>query len=155
MFTIILDSCVIFLLTLTIVFCWKLNSKIMELKNGRQGLLELIKTLDGAIIKTNTNIAELKVMTQTSASELRLLIAKAQELISDLDFMSDTAKKIADRLENGIADSRKRTINLEMTRPEAVNDDMIEHSISADIAKNDNGLSRAKDDLMAALKILK
>lgn len=154
--TLIVDCTVMALLTLTIVFCWRLNNKIMELKAGRRDLLELIKTLDSAIIKTNANIGELKVMTQNSALELNSLVNQAQELISDLSFMNDTAHRLADRLDNSISESRYIS---EKLRGDVLGGAMTnDNETSAEYTKDaDSGMrySKAREELMTALKSMK
>lgn len=154
--TLIVDCTVMALLILTIIFCWRLNNKIIELKSGRKDLLELIKTLDSAIIKTNANIGELKVMTQNSALELNTLVNQAQELISDLNFMNDTAHRLADRLDNSISESRYIS--------EKLRGGVLNELISSDnnMANENKGsanvgihYSKAREELMTALKSMK
>ncbi len=142
MFGLILDVFLIVLLSLTIGFCWKLNSKIHELKSGRKELLELIKTLDAGIIKTNANIHDLRIMTNNSSLELNTLVNKAAELIEDLGYMNDTAQGLADRLERNIVQSRHLA--------RASNDDT--PSPNPDLKPE---FSKAREELMNALQNLK
>lgn len=162
MLAIIIDITVICLLLMTIMFCWRLNSKIMELKSGRRDLLELVKTLDAAILKTNTNITELKVMSQNSAVELSHLVSKAQEYIGDLNFMNETAAKLADRLERNISDARYISEKLKAAYTEPQSFDPSTH-ITAEIKPQKpananpirSGFSRAKEELISALRFVK
>ncbi|MCE2992440.1 MAG: DUF6468 domain-containing protein [Candidatus Jidaibacter sp.] len=171
MFAIIIDIAVILLLVMTIIFCWRLNNKIIELKSGRKDLLELVKTLDSAILKTNTNISELKIMSQNSAVELSALVSQAQEYISDLNFMNETAAKLADRLEKNISDARyvSEKLRSEYGRTEVAND-VPKHN-PAEIKPEPNlnprpnpnygiknlksGFSKAKEELISALRFVK
>lgn len=156
MFTAFLDIIVMLLLVLTIVFCWRLNSKIIELKSGRKDLIDLVKSLDAAVIKTNANISDLKGMAQNSAIELTDLVAKSQDNINDLSFMNDTAAKLADRLERDIAESRYIS-------------DKLKEGFSgyADDSQRDDdkplsrqhglkpGFNKAREELLNALKVMK
>ncbi|MDF2966180.1 MAG: hypothetical protein K0Q51_1568 [Rickettsiaceae bacterium] len=175
MFAIIIDIAVILLLVMTIIFCWRLNNKIIELKSGRKDLLELVKTLDSAILKTNTNISELKVMSQNSAVELSGLVSQAQEYISDLNFMNETALKLADRLERNISDARyvAEKLQTEYSNRHKVANDLPKHppaeikieptnpspspspSQNLGIKNLKSGFSRAKEELISALRFVK
>lgn len=103
----LIDACVIGLLVVTIAYCWRLNNRIMELKNSKEDLNNLVKTFDVAIQKTHRNISDLKEMSSSTTAELQTYLEKANELVGDLSFMTETASKLADRLERGIIDSRK------------------------------------------------
>lgn len=161
MLSIILDIVVMSLLVLTIVFCWKLNTKIMELKSGRKELLELIKSLDGTILRTHTNINDLKSMSQNSAVELNLLVKKAVENISDLNFINETASKLADRLERNMSDARYLYEKLrslyqsegQYSEVKAANLDIPPEGENTSMGIK-SGFSRAKKELMSALKIV-
>jgi hypothetical protein len=107
MVELVLDIVVLFLLLVTIAFCWRLNNKILELKDSKKDLGALVKTFDGAIIKTHKSIADLKQISHSSSVELQQYVDKAGELISDLSFMTETATKLADRLEKAIALARE------------------------------------------------
>ena len=154
MFAAILDIVVVLLLVMTIVFCWRLNAKILELKEGRKDLIDLIKSLDAAVIKTNTNIHDLKLMTESSAIELSALVQKAQEVIEDLGFMNDTAAKLADRLENDISESRYVSEKLRAN----LNDVDIGDSYSREestLSSPRTGFNKARKELLNALKVMK
>jgi regulatory protein YycI of two-component signal transduction system YycFG len=106
----IVEIIVISLLITTIFFCWKLNAKIMELRDSRKDISELVKTFDVAIIKTHKSIADLKTMSANSSQELQSYVNKAGELIEDLAFMTETSARLADRLERAISTARQTTI---------------------------------------------
>ena len=165
MYAVLIDVSVMLLLLLTIVFCWRLNNKITELKSGRRDLLELVKALDSAIIKTNSNIAELRSMSQNSTAGLNALVTMAKTNINDLNFINETANKLADRLEKNISDARSisnsidsdynrfnnentmvNPINTQHNKPKVVNSNLrIFHS----------GFTKAKEELISALRFVK
>ncbi len=103
---IILNIIVIIMLGFTISYCLRLNKKIMELKDSRKDLIELVRTFDTTMINTHKSIANLKEVSANAANDLRDGISKAEELANDLAFMNDTSEKIADRLEKSIEIAR-------------------------------------------------
>ena len=152
----LLDIIMISLLTLTIGFCWKLNNKIVELKDSRKDLNDLVKTFDIAIIKTHKSIADLKVMSKQSSVDLQLYVKKASELLEDLSFMNDSAGNLADRLENAIStarshhemikthnESNKVTVPPSLSRPANIN------------KTTSSSISRSRQELMRAVKKVK
>jgi hypothetical protein len=163
MISLIINVIVMLLLVLTIVFCWRLNNKITELRSGRRELLELIKSLDNTILRTHTNINELKNMSQNSAVELNVLVSRAKENISDLNFINETAGKLADRLERNMSEARylceklKSNYRLPETETEMsstpANTDT--PPIQAPNTAVRSSFSRAKQELMSVLKMVK
>lgn len=100
MLGLILNFIVIVLLSFTILFCSKLNKKIVELKASRQEMVHLIKTLDGAIVNIHKNITTLKETSISTSGALKQEIDKADLLTNDLSFITDKASKIADKLDS-------------------------------------------------------
>lgn len=165
MIGIFIDGIVITLLIVTISYCWRLNNKIMELKNSKQDLLGLVKTFDVAIAKTHKNIAELKNMSASSTAELQSYLQKANELVGDLSFMTETASKLADRLERGILDSRTTNdYNVNKFRNEHLekmiaaignsNEEYIQEP-QMQQQQNSNGFTRTRSDLISAIQAVK
>ena len=161
MIELFINVSVIALLICTIFFCWRLNNKIIQLKDSRKQLLELIQTLDQAILKTNTNITDLKRMSQNSAVELNDLVTKAKGNINDLSFMNETAARVADRLEKGISEARYIQDKIRETSVVPVkSEDDIANQSDMD-SSNDNAqgfrssFSRAKEELISALRFVK
>lgn len=158
MAALVLDIVVICMLVVTISFCWRLNNKILELKNSRKDLSELVKTFDVAIIKTHKNISDLKGMSTSSTAELQTYLSKANELIGDLSFMTETAAKLADRLEKNIMDIRPST-DESLTK---LKNEQLEKMI-ANIGNSNtpqssgdiSGFSKTRHDLLAAIKLAK
>lgn len=157
----IIDACVISLLFITIWYCWRLNNKIVDLKNSEKDLNNLVKTFDVAIGKTHKNISDLKDMSSSTAAELQTYLEKANELVGDLSFMTETASKLADRLERGIIDSRNgKNQVVEKFKNEHL-DNMISN-LGSETATNENNrngsdresssYSRTRKDLMAAIE---
>jgi ABC-type transporter Mla subunit MlaD len=163
-----LNIAVIILSTITILFCMRLNSKIMELRNSKKDLGDLVQTFDNAIVKTHKNIADLKQMSQSSATELHQYVEKASELISDLSFMTDTASSLADRLEAAIRAARQEALRYKSSAPaaELTNHQEIEQLLSKmptlpkepandEVEASKARLSKTRDELMKIINMIK
>ena len=113
----ILNGIIIILLSCTIVFCWRLNNKIVELRDNKKDLLSLIGTFDNAIVTAHNSIKTLKETSYNASEDLRRYVDKSHELISDLSFMTDAANKAADDLEKAVLLSQsKRNIKASSTK---------------------------------------
>lgn len=143
----VLNTIMISLLVLTITFCWKLNSKIVMLKNGRKDLDKMVQNFDIAIVKTHQNIEDLKRLTITSGEDLQLRITKAQELSADLGFMIDKAASLADKLEEGIAVARSAAVKLDNNSVEAP-----KNPANQPVAEKKSHFSKASNELLNAIK---
>ncbi|WP_339041021.1 DUF6468 domain-containing protein [Candidatus Lariskella endosymbiont of Hedychridium roseum] len=99
----LLDIVVILMLSMTVVFCWRLNRKIVELKDSRKDLKNLVQALDNSILQTHKSLASLKEASSTAASQLDAHTKLSKELVNDLSFMNGSASKLADRLESAIS----------------------------------------------------
>jgi hypothetical protein len=161
MAALLLDIIVIGLLAITIVFCWRLNNKILEVKSSRQDLVELIKTLDNAISRTNKNIAELKTMSASSTNELQVYVEKARELIGDLSFMTDTASSLADRIEKGMnnvkkngdeSDIKKLSENIDKMLGKISNENAINVNTEDSLANQGRSFQKTRGSLLEAFR---
>ena len=161
---IILDIFVITLLIITIVFCWRLNNKIIELQSSKKSLREVVKIFDIAVIKTHKSIADLRNISASSAEELRHSISRANDVLGDLTFINDTASKLADRIENDIDEMRKLQ---EFKNFVSYNRGDVNQKIS-NIGNRDNYINenqkiqpikstftKAKDELLQTIKLVK
>ena len=158
MYSILIDLLVMLLLLMTIFFCWRLNAKIVELRASRKDLLELIKTLDQAIFKTNSNIIELKSLSQNSAVGLNNLMSKAKININDLNFINETADKTANKLEKNIIEARKLIETINQTNKNiSVNSINESHDMydESQVSNFRSSFAKVKGELMSALRFIK
>jgi uncharacterized coiled-coil DUF342 family protein len=139
----------------------KLNNKILEVKSSRQDLVELIKTLDNAISRTNKNIAELKTMSASSTNELQVYVEKARELIGDLSFMTDTASSLADRIEKGMnnvkkngdeSDIKKLSENIDKMLGKISNENAINVNNEDSLANQGRSFQKTRGSLLEAFR---
>lgn len=101
-----LNYLIAFLLLVTILYCWRLNRRIVELHQGKKELLTLLKAFDQSIIRAEEGTRTLKNTCANLGHALQEDIDKAKFLVEDLNFMIDRAAAATDTLENRIQTSR-------------------------------------------------
>lgn len=102
----LLDCITIVMLLITIVYCWKLNNKMTELKKNRREFQAFIQNIDNALIKAHTSIKELQALTAQTSTDISENLNKARLVVDDLTFMTDRASVLTDKLEQIINTSR-------------------------------------------------
>lgn len=95
-----------FLLCITILYCWKLNRKIVELQHGKKEIKNLIKEFDHAILRAEEGVAELKLTGRSLSKELQENIKTSSQMVEDLNFMIGRASVATEKLEQQITASR-------------------------------------------------
>jgi hypothetical protein len=155
MLEVTINIVVIFLLVVTIYFCWHLNKKIIEIRDSKKDLSQLANNFDIAIIKTHKSISDLKALSENSSKELYSYVSKANELISDLSFMTDTAANLADRLEVSIKAARQVPSDHEDSNLEKVISSIPSNDDAKYYTSPSSTLSRTRQDLIEAIKITK
>lgn len=97
---VIIDISMIILLVIAIYFSWKLIKMINLLRSSKEEMIVVMDQLNLSIVSAEKTLAEIKKISQEiSHDNVKSLIAKAEYIYSDLDFLSERAVKIADRLE--------------------------------------------------------
>lgn len=115
-----LNYLIAFLLLVTILYCWRLNRRIVELHRGKKELLTLLKAFDQSILRAEEGTKILKHTCNNVGKALQDDIDKAKFLIEDLNFMIDRAASATDKLERNIQTSRNmeyQTSNSHQTFP--------------------------------------
>ncbi len=95
---IILNSVVLIFLCLTIAYCWKLNNRIEQLRNGKEELVDIVKSLDNSLNKANSAIVDIKGMSNETLPQMSSAIKQSEEIIQDLGFLVERAKTISEKL---------------------------------------------------------
>ena len=104
--TLALNYLIAFLLLVTIIFCWKLNKKIVAIHKSKREMLALLKCFDNAVLRAEESIKQLKLASTSAGKTLQTDIEKAKFLMDDLNFMIERAATATDKLENSITSSR-------------------------------------------------
>lgn len=103
----ILDVIVASLLSVTIVYCWRLNKRIRVLQDSKGELAQLIRQFDESTERTSHSIQELQTAGRKITDSISSKIEKANYIADDLSFMIDKGARIADQMEVALAHSRK------------------------------------------------
>lgn len=101
-----LDYITILLLLVTILYAFKLNKKIVSLKDAKEDLSILMHGFDEAIMRAEMSISELKQLSSETSYDFQKKIDKANFLTNDLSFMTDRATELADKLEKTMSLSK-------------------------------------------------
>jgi hypothetical protein len=106
MLPLVMDAVVAGLLVATIVFAIKLNGRLAALRADSERLQGLIKGLQGASGAAEDAVAALKMTSGDAGRVLQNTIDEAKKLNADLQFLTDRAGDLANRLETGIRTQR-------------------------------------------------
>jgi hypothetical protein len=112
-YTVILDIIVLCVLSVTVVFCWKLNIKITQLQSNKSEMVDFIKSLDTTIINAHKNIVSLKEATQNASEERKKYISEGTELANDLSFIIDSGNRLINRIEKAVEAAKVLDATLE------------------------------------------
>lgn len=118
-YTIILDISVLVVLCITIIFCLKLNGRIMSLQNNKAELEGFIKALDNAIISSHRSILNLKEMTEKTDAARQKYVSEANELANDLSMMISSGNRLMIRSDDTIEQMKEILNRLEKIREES------------------------------------
>lgn len=105
----LLEGMVTLLLVATIVFCWRLNARLGELRDARAEMGKLIGELDRATSRAAAAIADLKTASEGIGAALDDKMGGARVLADDLQLMLESGNRLADKLEDGIGSARRAT----------------------------------------------
>ncbi len=100
--SLIMDAIVAVLLVATIVFAVKLNGRLAALRNDSERLQGLIRGLQESSGAAEDAVAALKLTASDAGRALQATIEQARKLDADLNFITDRAGDVANRLEAGL-----------------------------------------------------
>lgn len=135
---------IIGLLIPTIIYTYKLNRSLRELRQNQSSLAKLISSLNEATFKAENSIPKLKTLTKDSSEGLKDVVESAKTLKDDLMFINERANNLADRLEGVIHDGR----NIKTEKNEAAPMQPKEKNV-------DEERSLAEMELLKALRSIK
>ena len=105
-FSVMLDVIVAALLIATIVYAMLLSRRLGALRNDKEQLEALVRSLDQSANRAESGIAALKEAADHIGRELERQVEQGQALRGDLTYMIDLAGNLADRLETVIRSGR-------------------------------------------------
>jgi hypothetical protein len=100
--SLIMDAVVAILLIATIVFAVKLNGRLAALRNDSERLQGLIRGLQESSGAAEDAVAALKLTAGDAGRALQNTIDQAKKLDADLNFLTERAGDVANRLEAGL-----------------------------------------------------
>lgn len=104
----IINLVIIALLVPAIIYTYRLNKNLKELRENQRSLAQLVSALNEATFKAENSIPKLKSETEHSSEGLKEVVDTAKEIKNDLLFINERADSLADRLENVISTSRSQ-----------------------------------------------
>ncbi len=102
----LLDVLLVVLLTATVVYCFMLNRRLGQLRNAQGDMAALVQSFDQSTERARSSIDELKATAGAVGLELEARVAKARDMLDELQLVTTSGERVAERIEKGV-DSRK------------------------------------------------
>ena len=106
--SIVVDIVVAVLLVVTIAFVWRLERRIAVLKREEAKFAELLGDFAQAAARADQSVKALKLTADGVGRDLESVIARAQGLREDVQYLLDRAGPVTDRLSDAVMRSRIR-----------------------------------------------
>src|SRR5262245_35485658 len=94
-----LELSLCFLLMLTLVYCIVLERRLNSVRRGQDGLKSTMSELNGTIAAAGASLRALKTAAAEAGIQLDSRLSKARTLNDELNLITVSAERIADRLE--------------------------------------------------------
>jgi hypothetical protein len=101
-----LDLIISVLLIGTIGYAFALNRTLSRVREGRDGMEQLIRDLSTAVGRAESAIAELKNTASKTDAELNNRIRTARDLVNELEIINESGNGLAVRLEGAVKIAR-------------------------------------------------
>lgn len=102
MIGIISNAVLCVLLLGTLVFSWRLNQRLSDMREGQGDLQTLVKSLNEAVEKANTSIVNLRLAAREADEILARKLDGARAVTDELSLMTETGDRLAGRLTDGL-----------------------------------------------------
>ncbi len=96
------------LLAATLVYCAILERRLSALRKGQDGFRETIAELNASITTAGASMRLLRSAAAETSEALDLRLSDARRSIDELQLLSASAERIADRIERGATASQQR-----------------------------------------------
>jgi hypothetical protein len=144
--TVAIEIFLIVLLLLAMGYGFILNRRIVALRRDQKDLEKLAVTFNKATQRAESGVAQLRVATQGSVTQLHEAIGRAEAIRRDLEFLIDRGQGTADKLERGV-----RTAERGGPRPTANEDTLLGKRRAVDPAEK----ADAERQLLKALRAVR
>ncbi len=111
MIGIVTDGILCALLFITLIFAWRLNQRLTDMREGQGDLQTLVKALNDAVEKANTSIVNLRLAAREAEEMLARKLDGARAMTDELGIMTETGDRIAGRLSTGLAKPMRASQN--------------------------------------------
>jgi len=91
------------LLVATVIFCIRLNRHLGRVRQAQGELVELVGRFNKATEDARQSIAELKVAGNAAGVELDRNVARAREVIEEMELIIRSGERVAERIEAGVS----------------------------------------------------
>jgi hypothetical protein len=102
MIGLIADIILCVLLVVTLVFAWRLNQRLSDMREGQGDLQVLVTALNEAVEKANTSIVNLRLAAREADETLARKLDDARNISDELGIMTETGDRLAGRLTDGL-----------------------------------------------------
>jgi hypothetical protein len=102
----ILDLLLAGLLCATLIYCFVLNRRLSKLRSARGDMAEMVRGFHQATEAARASVSELKHASDAIGMDLKNQVDKAREILDELELVSSSANRVADRIEKGVDQSK-------------------------------------------------
>jgi hypothetical protein len=113
----LLNVLIIVLLSVTIAYCWVLNTRIKILQDSRGELAKLLGHFDESTMRASESIVNLQSTSKRIGETIQSRIDKCHDLIDDLTYMIDKGEKVASKMEASFAVNRAHSRVMQQQTP--------------------------------------
>ncbi len=110
-----MDILITILLGATIFYALRLSKHLEAFRSNRSDMERLIRDLSSQITRAQEGITTLDDVAKDSSTELRKLVDKATGISDELQIMTESGNKLAERLENLATKSREISDHMSQT----------------------------------------
>ncbi len=116
--SVLLDVLLVVLLTATVVYCFVLNRRLGQLRNAQGDMAAMVRSFDESTERARSSIDDLKHTAGAVGLELEGRISKARDMLDELQLVTTSGERVADRIEKGV-DNRKAGAGADAARKPA------------------------------------
>lgn len=118
----ILDLMLAGLLCATLVYCFVLNRRLSRLRSARGDMAEMVRGFHQATEAARASVTDLRSASDAIGMDLKNQIDKAREILDELELVTSSADRVADRIEKGVDQSRPHSTQARPASPQSRQD---------------------------------
>lgn len=103
-----IDGVLIALLAAVLWACWRVNTRLGEIRGGQAELADLAMRLESLTGKAREALAELRAGSEAAETGLKGEIRRARALADELTLITEAGDNLASRLEHKLAPDREK-----------------------------------------------